>query len=85
MKKWIGAAVVMVGMGIAMPALGGELPLLIVASDFDLLLGKSAPAQRPTETAQTNKDPRPETTRKGSAPGTALPGKAPAPRALNKL
>lgn len=83
MKRLIRAAVVVVGMGVALPALGGDLPLLIVAADFDALLAEPSPP--PAKTAPAKIKPRSSPAATKTAAATALPGTALAmrePRAM---
>ena len=72
MKRFIRAAVVVMGMGVALPALGGDLPLLIVAADFDALLDATAPP--PAEAKPAKIKPRAKPAENTTAAATALPG-----------
>jgi len=81
MKRLIRAAVVVAGMIVALPALGGELPLFIVASDFDALLDQAAPAPLPVQAKQTKINPRSAAIEKKPVVVAALPGIALAMRA----
>ena len=58
MMRMIRAVLVMAGVSVALPALGGELPLMIVASDFDALIADvRQPAPPPTAQATAVRPP----------------------------